>query len=78
MNPPYENVPASAVHCGDRVTETTTPAGPWYRVTAVDRVRRVLTVDDGAGLLVEVPAPSGTDRVLRRVDRVPPGADIGE
>lgn len=65
--PQYEVVPSSALIRGDRVTETDTPAGPWYVVEGVDPGGRVLTVDDGQGLLVEVPMPPGAGLVLRRV-----------
>lgn len=65
--PKHEVVPASALLRGDQVTETDTPAGPWYVIDGVDLGRGVLTVDDGQGLLVQVPMPSGAGLVLRRV-----------
>ena len=73
-----EIVYAAALRPGDEVTETETPAGPWYVVMHVDPERRVVTVDDGQGLLVTVLWPTvGGGLVLRRTGRTGPHGPVG-
>lgn len=63
--PAVEVVRAGGLVPGDEVTETTTPAGPWFRVLRLDRDGMAVVVDDD-GHDVDVPVGAWSDLVLVR------------
>lgn len=65
-HPTADLVRVSALAPGDLVTETTSPAGPWYRVVDADPAAGLLVIDAGDGLRVDVPTGDPDSVVLRR------------